>query len=224
MGHGDSHALSEGAYADTDGIALSHFGRCRRDVKRLRGARPNARSASAKARVGGTGVCRVHGFSTVTPRQRSRSGARPDGMLDPATVSNRFSPPQSEATTRVFSLAARMRSFVYAGRGLRTMIASQHNAWIHGVATCSTVGLGLALGIARLEWLALVVAIVSVWTAEAINTAFELLCDVASPEFHPLVEAAKDVAAGAVLICAVGAAITGVIVLGPQLISVLSQR
>ena len=48
-------------------------------------------------------------------------------------------------------------------------------------------------------------AIVSVWTAEALNTALELLCDVASPEFHPLIETAKDVAAGAVLICAAGA-------------------
>lgn len=56
---------------------------------------------------------------------------------------------------------------------------------------------------------------VCVWAAEAINTAFELPCDVASPEFHPLVEAAKDIAAGAVLICAIGAAITGLLVLGP---------
>jgi diacylglycerol kinase (ATP) len=61
---------------------------------------------------------------------------------------------------------------------------------------------------------------VSVWAAEAINTAFELLCDVASPEFHPLVEAAKDIAAGAVLICAIGAAITGLLVLGPPLVAV----
>ena len=143
-------------------------------------------------------------------------------MMDSATVGDRRSRPPSEATVRVFSPAARLRSFVYAGRGIRTLIASQHNAWIHAAATSLTVGLGLALGISRLEWMALVVAIVSVWTAEAINTAFELLCDVASPEFHPLVEAAKDVAAGAVLICASGAAVTGVLVLGPPLVTVLS--
>jgi len=142
-------------------------------------------------------------------------------MMDPAAAGDRYSMPQNEPTVRVFSPAARLRSFVYAGRGIRTMVSSQHNAWIHAVATCIIVGLGLALGIKRLEWLALVVAIVSVWTAEALNTAFELLCDVASPEFHPLVEAAKDVAAGAVLICAIGAAVTGVLVLGPPLIAVL---
>ena len=142
-------------------------------------------------------------------------------MLDQAIADNRSTLPQRDSTPRVFSLATRLRSFVYAGRGIRTMIASQHNAWIRAAATCSSVGLGLALEIPRLEWVALVIAIVSVWTAEAINTAFELLCDVASPAFHPLVEASKDVAAGAVLVCAIGATVTGLLVLGPPLITAL---
>lgn len=128
---------------------------------------------------------------------------------------------QLDTTERSFSLAARLRSFVYAGRGVITMLRSQHNAWIHAVATCVVVALGIAVHVPRLEWLALILAIVSVWTAEAINTAFEFLCDVASPEFHPLVENAKDVAAGAVLVCATGAAATGLLVLGPRLAALL---
>lgn len=120
-----------------------------------------------------------------------------------------------------FLLGARLRSFVYAGRGIRTMLASQHNARIHAVATVAVVALGFWLGISRLEWLAVVLSVVSVWTAEALNTAFEFLCDVASPEFHPLVEKAKDVAAGAVLICAIGAVITGFLVFGPPLVALL---
>lgn len=124
---------------------------------------------------------------------------------------------KSETTERRFSPGARLRSFVYAGRGIRTMLVSQHNAWIHAIATVVVVSLGVILCIPRLEWLALILALVSVWTAEAINTAFEFLCDVASPEFHPLVEKAKDVAAGAVLVCALGAAIIGLLVFGPRL-------
>ncbi len=108
---------------------------------------------------------------------------------------------------------------MYAGRGLRALVATQHNAWIHAAATCSVVALGFALEVSRLEWVALVFAIASVWVAEALNTAFEHLCDVASPGFHPLVEAAKDVAAGAVLVCAVGASIVGLLVLGPPLMT-----
>ncbi len=97
------------------------------------------------------------------------------------------------------------------------MLASQHNAWIHALATVAVCGLGVWLDLSRLEWCWVVVAIVAVWTAEALNTAFELLCDVAAPEFHPLVEKAKDAAAGAVLITAIGAAGVGLLVLGPPL-------
>lgn len=121
------------------------------------------------------------------------------------------------APVRRFSVGARLRSFTYAARGIRTVIASQHNAWIHAVATIGVVGLGIAYRVDRFEWLALIVAIVSVWTAEALNTAFEFLCDVASPEFHPLVARAKDVAASAVLICAAGAVATACIVFAPYL-------
>jgi diacylglycerol kinase (ATP) len=123
--------------------------------------------------------------------------------------------------TGKFSLRARVRSFVYAGRGISTMLASQHNAWIHAVASACVIAGGLLAGVGRLEWCALVLAIVSVWTAEALNTAFEFLCDVASPEFHPLVAKAKDVAAGAVLIAALGATLVGLFVLGPHFLCVL---
>ena len=53
------------------------------------------------------------------------------------------------------------------------------------------------------------------------NTALELLADVASPEFHPLVEKAKDVAAGAVLLSAIGSVVIGLLVFGPHLVDLL---
>jgi diacylglycerol kinase (ATP) len=63
----------------------------------------------------------------------------------------------------------------------------------------------------------LVLAMMAVWTAEALNTALELLADVASPDFHPLVEQAKDVAAGAVLLSALGSIGIGLLILGPYI-------
>ena len=124
----------------------------------------------------------------------------------------------ASAGSKGFSVGARLRSFVYAGRGIATMLRSQHNAWVHAAATLVVATAGAVLGVSRLEWVALVLAVVAVWTAEALNTAFEFLCDVASPDFHPLVEKAKDVAAGAVLICALGATLIGAIVFAPYLL------
>jgi len=120
-----------------------------------------------------------------------------------------------------FSVAARIHSFRCALRGVRHTFLSQHNAWIHAVATLAACGLGLLLGLSKLEWCAIVLAIAGVWTAEAFNTALESLCDVTSPEFHPRVEKAKDMAAGAVLIAAVGAVVVGLLVFGPPLLRAL---
>jgi diacylglycerol kinase len=101
------------------------------------------------------------------------------------------------------------------------MLASQRNAWVHAVATLVVASIGAYLGLNWGEWCAIVLAIVAVWTAEALNTAVELLTDVASPGFHPLAGQAKDVAAGAVLIAAIGSVIVGLIVLGPHVLEVL---
>jgi len=110
----------------------------------------------------------------------------------------------------------RIRSIGFAIRGIRTMVASQHNAWIHAMATVVVVAAGLVLGLSTSEWCWIVLAIVSVWTAEALNTAFEFLTDVASPTFHPIAGKAKDVAAGAVLLAAIGAVIVGALVFWPK--------
>jgi diacylglycerol kinase (ATP) len=117
--------------------------------------------------------------------------------------------------SKPFQFTGRIRSFKFAFVGIWTMLKSQHNAWVHACATVGVVAAGLFFGISAAEWCWLVLAIMAVWTAEALNTAFEFLADVASPEFHPLVRHSKDVAAGAVLISAIGAVVIALLVLGP---------
>jgi len=119
------------------------------------------------------------------------------------------------------TFTGRIRSFRYAFRGIGVMIASQHNARIHAAATLVVTLVGFYFRLSRSEWCMLVLAFMAVWIAEALNTAFEFLTDVASPEFHPLAEKAKDVAAGAVLIAAFGAALLGLIVFGPHVLALL---
>jgi diacylglycerol kinase (ATP) len=118
-----------------------------------------------------------------------------------------------------FSFSGRIRSGTHAVHGIIEMLRSQHNAWVHAVATLCVIVAGGIFGISTTQWCLLVLVVTTVWVAEGLNTAFEFLCDVASPEFHPLVKKSKDVAAGAVLLSAVGAIIVGLIIFIPYVIS-----
>ena len=79
------------------------------------------------------------------------------------------------------------------------------------------IALGWFLRVGRSDWCWLVVAISMVWCAEAFNTAVERLADRVTMERDPLIKQAKDLAAGAVLCAALGAAVIGLLVLGPPL-------
>jgi diacylglycerol kinase (ATP) len=117
-----------------------------------------------------------------------------------------------------FSVAARLKSFRYAFAGFAFMMRTQHNAWLHLLATIGVVALGFALQVNADDWRWLIVAIALVWVAETVNTAFEHLCDVVSPEFHASVQRSKDIAAAAVLVCAIAAAFLGAITFAPYVL------
>src|SRR5258707_8746617 len=120
--------------------------------------------------------------------------------------------------TKPFQFSGRIRSFRHAIAGVLRMIQCQHNAWIHAAATLVVVAAAFVLRISAADWCWIILAISIVWTAEALNTAFEFLADAASPDFHPLVRDAKDVAAGAVLVTAIAAAVIGAVVFWPHVL------
>lgn len=121
-----------------------------------------------------------------------------------------------------FRIGARVRSFGHAFRGLALLLRGEHNAWIHAAATLAALGLGLALGLSRGEWLALVLVIALVWSAEAFNTAIEFLADAITTEVDPRIRDAKDVAAGGVLICAGAAIAVGILIFGRRILLLLA--
>jgi diacylglycerol kinase len=114
-------------------------------------------------------------------------------------------------------LTGRLRSFGRAFRGLKVLVQTEHNARIHAVATILAVAAGALLRISPAEWVLIALAVVCVWAAEALNTSIEFLVDLVSPDLHPLAAKAKDVAAGAVLVAAIGALIVGALVFGPHI-------
>ena len=130
--------------------------------------------------------------------------------------------PDTKRPVGRFSLAGRMQSLRHAIDGVILMLKSQHNAWLHATATVLVMLVAAVFRVSGREWCWLVIAVMAVWTAEALNTALELLADVASPEFHPLAKKAKDVAAGAVLISAAGSVVIAAFIFGPHIIKFLN--
>ena len=120
-------------------------------------------------------------------------------------------------------LSGRLRSFGHALRGLKVLLQTQHNARIHAGATVLVIAVGALFEISLTEWALVALAVVCVWATEALNTAIEFLVDLVSPELHPLAAKAKDVAAGAVLVAAIGSLIVGFLVFGPHVLSLLER-
>ena len=116
-------------------------------------------------------------------------------------------------------LRRRVASFGHAFRGVGQALRSELHLRFHAMATAAVIGLGFYYGIARLEWALVALAVAGVWAAELVNTAIEALTDLASPHYHPLAGKAKDVAAGAVVLAALGALVVGALVFGPRVFS-----
>lgn len=95
--------------------------------------------------------------------------------------------------------------------GVRTQ---RHVRW-HSVACLAVLIVAPRLGVTPGEFALLCLAAALVLVAELANTALEAAVDLACPEYHPLARAAKDVAAGAVLVAAFAAAAVGWVVLAP---------
>ena len=116
-------------------------------------------------------------------------------------------------------LKKRIKSFGYAFKGIASLLKKEHNAWIHCLAIMVVTLAGLYFDITRIEWCIVCICFGMVLAAEGFNTAIERLVDLVSPKFHPIAGDVKDVAAGAVLICAIAAAIIGLIIFIPYFFS-----
>lgn len=89
-------------------------------------------------------------------------------------------------------------------------IRTQRNMRIHCLATIVVLALGYILQFSPVELAILTLTVSLVLVAELINTAIETTVDLITPEYHPLAKTAKNVAAGAVLVMALGAVMVGV--------------
>jgi len=117
----------------------------------------------------------------------------------------------SPSRARRVDLRRTLYSFRHAGRGFAWALSTQANLRVHLVAAAAVLLAGVLFRFSVIELVALVLCFAIVIAAELFNTTLEVLIDYAWPEHHPMIGRAKDVAAAAVLIAAVGAGIVGVL-------------
>ena len=122
-----------------------------------------------------------------------------------------------------FTLKSRFKSFKFAFQGIREVVATQHNIWIHLILAILTISLGFIFNIKATEWIAIVISIGIVFAAEIFNSALEYVVDMISPDYHEKGGKIKDLAAAAVFITALAAAIVGIIIFLPELLHIFKK-
>lgn len=117
-----------------------------------------------------------------------------------------------------YNFRKQIRSFGYAWHGIWCCIGKEQNLSFHLIATVLVIGAGYFFQITRTEWAIVLLCIGIVISAELFNTAIEKLVDLVSPQRHPVAGQVKDIAAGAVLVCAFTAMIVGLIIFLPYIL------
>ena len=116
-----------------------------------------------------------------------------------------------------------LESFGHARDGLVHLLRTQPNFRVHLGAALVAVMLAALLGFSGPEWAILTLTIALVLAAEGLNTGIEIAVTLASPERRPEAKAAKDIAAGVVLLCAIAAAVIGALLFLPYLARLLGR-
>jgi diacylglycerol kinase len=113
----------------------------------------------------------------------------------------------------------RLQKFGYAIKGIQILFQTEVHGKFHIFFALFVIAAGIFFDITTIEWCMIIICISMVISAETFNAAIERLTDLASPDYHPLAGKAKDLAAGAVLICAIGAMIIGFIIFLPKVLA-----
>lgn len=110
------------------------------------------------------------------------------------------------------------KRFADAWNGVLVFFREGDHAKFELLFSVLVIAAGFYFQVTKTEWLIIVLCIGFVLAAEALNTAVELLGDFVQKDFHPKMRMVKDVAAGAVLLAAITAAVTGCIIFIPYIL------
>src|SRR3954451_17368146 len=158
------------------------------------------------------GTARARGAASRRLRPRACHGS-PRGAAPMSIVTRRDPQERRRSSPPAIGRApSLLDSFNYAFEGIIHVLRTQRNLRIHFLAAVLVFGAAIAVGVSRLQLIALVIAIAFVLVAEMLNTAIEGVIDVSTTSFDPNAKLAKDIAAGAVLIASITAVAVGFLV------------
>lgn len=93
--------------------------------------------------------------------------------------------------------------------GVLRTVKNERNMRIHLCFAFYVISASFVCNISSGQWRSVLLCIALVLSLECINTALERLCNAVHPDKSPEIRAAKDAAAGAVLIAALVSAVVG---------------
>ena len=106
-------------------------------------------------------------------------------------------------------------SLGYAIKGIKEVIKTERNFRFDLIMVAAVIVCSILFPLLKWERCVVYALCALCLFAECTNSAIECLVDLASPDFHPLAGKAKDIAAGAALICALFSAIIGLYIFIP---------
>ena len=116
-----------------------------------------------------------------------------------------------------------INSFKYAFKGLGSAVKSERNMKIHFTMMMLVIIAGIFFNIAIWEWITCFILFGLVIGMECVNTAIEIIVDMVSPKYNEAAGRAKDIAAGGVLACAIGATVAGIFIFLPKVLKFIIE-
>lgn len=109
-------------------------------------------------------------------------------------------------------------SVKHALNGLQWAFSTQPNFKVHLILSSAVIFFGYFFGISIVEWLLITLVITLGLVIEMVNTALEATTDAIDKTIRDDIKIAKDVAAGAMLLYAVGAIVIAMIIFIPKIV------
>jgi diacylglycerol kinase len=115
-----------------------------------------------------------------------------------------------------------LRSLAFALKGVASFFSTEKNGRLQGMIAVLVIMISAFFHISKVEWILVITSIIAVISFEMINSAIERLCNLYTKEFHPDIKFIKDVSAASVLLIAIAAAITGIIIFLPYIKAIIA--